>query len=148
MREAEALRTIAVASLTPDQSIDERYTGKRVRWAGAVHHMRVSDKRVCLTLIYALSGEYGQPHWTPEPTYQTFEACANGAYDPELVHEFTNLTIVGRISGKTYIGMGGGGSVGPVVEIEKLYRWSDCLAGDTSPVCKSGFLTPQTVAGD
>ena len=109
--------------------------------------MTRSDEGVCLTIVHAVSGKYGEPHWTPEPTYQTFDACTKGVYDPELVHEYTNVTIIGRITGKTYIGMGGGGSIGPVIQIEKLYRWSDCLAGDTSPVCKSGFLIPE-VAGE
>ncbi len=146
--EIETLRTISVAPLSPDQGIDDRNIGKRVRWAGAVQYMEASDKGVCLTILYALSGEHGEPRWTPEPTYQTFKACATGSYDPELVRESTNVTIVGKISGKTYIGMGGGGSPGPIVEVEKLFRWSDCVAGDTSPVCKYGFLSPKTVPGD
>jgi starvation-inducible outer membrane lipoprotein len=146
--EIETLRTIPVASLSPDQAIDERHIGKRIRWAGAVQYMAASEKGVCLTILYALGGDHGEPRWTNEPTYQTFNACTTGAYDRELVRESTNLTIVGKISGKTYIGMGGGGSTGPVVEIEKLFRWSDCLEGDTSPVCKFGFLSPKAVPGN
>ncbi len=148
MEEMEMLRDIAAAPLTPDQAVDKRHIGKRVRWAGGVHHIKRTDKGICLTILYARSGDYGGPHWTAKPTYQDFDACTAGTYDPELVHEYTNVTIVGRIAGTTYIGMGGGGSIGPVVEIEKLFRWSDCLAGDTSPVCKHGFLTPDMAADD
>ncbi|MGH6633236.1 hypothetical protein [Sphingopyxis sp.] len=57
----------------------------------------------------------------------------------------TNVTIIGEVTGKQYIGMGGGGSDGPTLSIQKLYRWPDCLAGDDSPVCKQGFLTAEPV---
>jgi hypothetical protein len=143
-----ALLAIPVAALTPDQALDERHVGQRVRWAGAVHHMTRTEAGVCLTMLFAASGEHGAPRWTPEPTYQSFKACTAGTYDPQLVHDSTNLTIVGRISGKAHIGMGGGGSEGPVIEIDKLFRWSDCLAGDDSPVCRYGLLTPRAVADD
>jgi len=148
LEEIEMLRAMAAAPLAPDQAVEEQHIGKRIRWAGGVHHITRSDKGVCLTILYALSGEYGEPRWTLDPTYQTFDACTAGSYDPDLVHDFTNVTIVGKIAGKTYIGMGGGGSVGPVVAIESLYRWSDCLAGDTSPGCRSGFLKPGAFPGD
>lgn len=147
-QDMDILRAAAVAPLSPDQGMEARQIGKRIRWAGAILYMTPSDKGVCLTLLYALSGERGEPHWTGEPTYQTFEACTTGAYDPTLVHDGSNVTIVGKITGKTYIGLGGGGSPGPVVEIEKLFRWSDCLAGDSSAVCRTGFVTPQAVTND
>ena len=147
-QEIEMLQKIAVVPLTPDQAVGERHIGKRVRWAGSVYHMSRSDDGACLTILYALSGDYAEPRWTLKPTYQSFEACTTGSYDPELVHDSTNVTIVGTIAGETYIGMGGGGSVGPVVTIEKLFRWSDCLAGDSSPGCKYGFLTPEAPADD
>ena len=147
-QEIEMLQRIAVVPLTPDRAVGERHIGKRVRWAGSVHHMSRSDNGACLTILYALSGDYGEPRWTLDPTYQSFEACATGSYDPELVQDSTNVTIVGTVSGETYIGMGGGGSVGPVIKIEKLFRWSDCLAGDSSPVCKYGYLTPEASADD
>lgn len=144
--ETETLRNISAAPLSPDQGVDERNIGKRIRWAGAVQYITESDKGVCLTILYALSGDHGEPRWTNEPTYQTFNACTAGSYDPALVQQSTNVTVVGSISGKTTIGMGGGGSTGPVVEIEKLFRWSDCLEGDTSAVCKYGFLSPKARA--
>ncbi|ATY31180.1 Slp family lipoprotein [Sphingomonas psychrotolerans] len=141
--ETETLRNIAAAPLSPDQGVKEHNFGKRIRWAGAVQHVAKSDKGVCLTILYALSGDLGEPRWTNDPTYQSFNACTAGSYDKELVHESTNVTIVGRISGKTFIGMGGGGTTGPLVEIEKLFRWSDCLKGDSSVGCKYGFLSPK-----
>ncbi|WP_447765491.1 Slp family lipoprotein [Sphingopyxis panaciterrae] len=148
VNELETLRAITAAPLAPDQAVEKQHIGKRIRWAGGVHHVTRSDKGVCLTILYALSGEYGEPRWTLDPTYQTFDACTAGSYDPVLVHDFTNVTIVGKIAGKTYIGMGGGGSVGPVIAIENLYLWSDCLADDTSPICKRGFLKPEALPGD
>ena len=148
VEDIETLRAVAGVPLSPDQALDKQHIGKRIRWAGAIHHMARSDDGVCLTILYALSGNYGEPRWTLDPTYQTFEACTAGTYDPDLVHDLTNVTIVGKISGATYIGMGGGGSEGPAVAIEKLYRWSDCLAGDVSPVCKTGFLNPAPLAGE
>lgn len=148
LAEMEVLRAMSAARLSPDQAVDAQNLGKRVRWAGAVHHVAATDKGVCLTIIYALSGDSGEPRWMPDATNQTFNACTTGSYDPELVHDLTNVTIVGRVTGTTYIGMGGGGSTGPVVEIEKLFRWSDCLAGDTSPVCTYGFLSPRAGVHD
>jgi hypothetical protein len=140
--EIEALIRAEVAPLTPDEALDERHVGQRVRWAGGVYSV---DGR-CLTINFARTGDYGEPRWTPEPTYQSFVACGAGPYDPELVHDYTNVTIIGVVTGKQYIGMGGGGSDGPSIEIERLYRWSDCLAGDDSPVCKTGFLTADPIA--
>ena len=141
--EMEALKLAEVTPLTPDEALDERHVGKRVRWAGGVYS--VSGR--CLTINFARSGEYGEPSWTPEPTYQSFVACGDGTYDPDLVHDHSNVTIIGVVTGKQYIGMGGGGSDGPSIRIERLYRWSDCLAGDDSPVCKRGFLTADPVEG-
>jgi starvation-inducible outer membrane lipoprotein len=140
--ELEILMTTPGAALTPDEAIDAKQIGQRIRWAGGVYSISPGEQGVCLTVLYARSGEYGEPHWTPDPTYQTFVACTDGTFDPELVQAHTNVTIIGTVTGKRYIGMGGGGSEGPVVTIERLYRWSDCLSGDDSPVCRQGFLEP------
>lgn len=142
----DMLKAAKGAPLTPDDALDAKQIGQRIRWAGGVYSIGPSEQGVCLTILYAQSGEYGEPHWTPEPTYQDFVACTEGSYDPELVHDYTNVTIVGTITGKRYIGMGGGGSEGPVVTIERLYRWSDCLAGDDSAVCRHGFLDTEPIA--
>ena len=140
----EVLRTILVAQLSPDQVVEVRNLGQRIRWAGAVMRIAPTDQGVCLTIMYAQSGEDGFPLWTNRPTYQSFEACAPGAYDPTLLREHTNVTIVGRTTGVTQKDLRGGGRTGPVVQIERLFRWSDCLAGDPSPECKIGFIDPQT----
>lgn len=142
LQEIEVLRAAEVVALTPDDALEEGHIGKRVRWAGGVYGIDGG----CLTINFARSGDYGEPRWTPEPTYQAFVACGSGTYDAELVHAYTNVTIIGRITGQRYIGMGGGGADGPTISIEKLYRWSDCLAGDDSPVCKQGFLVAKPVA--
>lgn len=143
-RELEALKTADAAALTPDEALDPRHVGKRVRWAGAVY--TISGR--CLTINYARSGDYGEPHWTREPTYQSFVACGQGVYDADLVRPYTNVTIIGRITGRQFIGMGGSGSDGPAISVEKLYRWSDCLAGDDSPTCRQGFLPARPAAED
>lgn len=140
----EVLRAVLVAQLSPDQVVGERNVGQRIRWAGAVMRVAATDQGVCLTILYAQSGEDGFPLWTNRPTYQNFEACSASAYDPTLLREHTNVTIVARTTGVTHKDLGGGGRTGPVVQIERLFRWSDCLAGDPSPECKIGFLTPQT----
>lgn len=137
-----ALKKIRVKPLTPDQGMRDGSNGKRVRWAGAVHHI---DGK-CLTIMYARSNDYGGPEWQPTPTYQTFVACGAGNYDPALIAPFANVTILGRITGKRSIGLGGGHIMGPVLEIDRMFRWSDCLAGDQHPTCKTGFVTPQTEA--
>lgn len=144
VQDIEILKTVETAPLTPDEALEERHIGKRVRWAGGIYGINGR----CLTINFARSGDFGEPHWTPEPTYQSFVACGAGSYDAELVHPYTNVTIIGRITGKQYIGMGGGGSDGPAIAIERLYRWSDCLAGDNSPVCRQGFLTAEPIPAD
>ena len=140
----EVLRTISVAQLSPDQVVEERNLGQRIRWAGAVMRIAPTDQGVCLTILYAQSGDDGFPLWTNRPSYQSFEACAPGAYDPTLLREHTNVTIVGRATGLPDKDSGGGGRIGYVIQIERLFRWSDCLAGDPSPECKIGFIDPQT----
>ena len=144
VRELEELKAAEVTGLTPDAAMDAQHIGARVRWAGGVYAI---DGR-CLTINFAHSGDYGEPRWTPEPTYQSFVACGDGVYDPDLVHLYTNVTVIGRVAGKRYIGMGGGGSDGALVDLERLYRWSDCLAGDDSPVCRQGFLTAAPILGE
>jgi starvation-inducible outer membrane lipoprotein len=134
--------------LTPEQGADARNLGARIRWAGAIQQIDRADKRACLTVLYAQSDDDGAPRWTNDPTYQSFQACSVGAYDPALISEFTNITVVGRISGKASLGSGGSSGSGPVVQIEKLFRWSDCLEGDTTPVCKAGFIDPQPAPAD
>ena len=140
----EVLRTVSVAQLSSNQVVGERNVGQRIRWAGAVMRMAATDQGVCLTILYAQSGEDGFPLWTNRPTHQNFEACSASAYDSALLGEHTNVTIVGRITGVTQKDSGSGSRTGPVVEIERLFRWSDCLAGDPSPECKIGFLDPET----
>jgi starvation-inducible outer membrane lipoprotein len=143
--EMAALKAISVAPLTPDRALDAGQAGKRIRWAGGVQQIATTERGVCLTVLYATAGDAGEPRWSQEASPQTFRACANGTYDPKWVAEFTNITIIGRITGKTSIGMGGGTETIPGIEIEKLFRWSDCLSGDTSPVCRIGFVTPMAV---
>lgn len=142
----EVLRTVLISRLSPGQVVGEQTVGQRIRWAGAVMRIATTDRGVCLTILYAESGEDGFPLWTNRPTYQNFEACSPSAYDPTLIREHTNVTIVGRTTGMTHKDSDGGGRTGPVVQIERLFRWSDCLAGDPSPECKIGFIDPHTTS--
>lgn len=135
----ERLKALSVSAFSPAQGVEDQNLGARVRWAGAVHHLAETNGGVCLTVLYAGSDEGGAPRWTNEGIHQSFVACTGGACDPALISEFTNVTVVGRISGRTSVGAGGG----PVVQIEQLFRWSDCLEGDASLECKYGFISPQ-----
>lgn len=144
----EKLKALSVSSLSPEQGVEDRNLGARVRWAGAIQQVAPTNGGVCLTVLYARSGEGGAPRWTNGESSQNFVACTGGTYDPALISEFTNITVVGRLSGQTSIGAGGGSSNGPVVQIEQLFRWSDCLEGDSSPECKYGFISPQADHAD
>ncbi|WP_420137984.1 Slp family lipoprotein [Sphingomonas sp.] len=139
-----ALRAAAAAPLTPDQALQGRARGQRIRWAGTVHHIAPSDSGVCLTLSYLPSDADGAPRWADgaNAAPQAFRACTAGRYDPALVGNATSVTILGRIVGTGDIGMGGERSPGPIVAIERLFRWSDCLSGDTDPLCRRGFVAP------
>lgn len=139
----EKLSTLSVSSLSLSQGVEGQNIGARVRWGGAIQHLAATNGGVCLTVLYARSGEAGGLRWTNEGPPQSFVACTRGTYDPALIGEFTNITVVGRISGRTSMGAGGGSGNGPVVQIEHLFRWSDCLEGDASPECKYGFISPQ-----
>lgn len=146
--DGDALIAMEVADLSPKEAMDEQHLDARIRWAGAIHYIGGTERGDCLTILYARIGAHGGPHWTQTPTYQNFVACGVGRYDPDLVHEFSNITIIGRVTGKRRIGLGGGYADGPEVEIEHLFRWSDCLVGDESPVCYSGFLKPRADNSD
>jgi starvation-inducible outer membrane lipoprotein len=139
----ETLKALSVASLSPAQGVEDRNLGARVRWVGGVQHLATTNEGVCLTVLYADNDDGGAPRWTAEAPRQSFVACTDGAYDPTLISEFTNVTVVGRISGRSSISFGGGSSSGPVVQIERLFRWSDCLEGDESTACRYGFISPQ-----
>lgn len=141
--ELDLLMRASVTALDPQQGIEQQSIGKRVRWAGAVLRTDQTERGTCLTVLYARSNEYGGPGWSNDSTGQVFEACVEGAYDTSLVREHTNITLIGRISGNTRIGLGGGHRTGAVIQIDRLFRWSDCLAGDPSPECRVGFLSPQ-----
>lgn len=101
-----------------------------------------------MTILYAREEENGGPEWSKAATDQVFRACAVGTYDPALVHSLANVTIVGTITGETQIGMGGGDMTGPIIQIESLFRWSDCLQGDKSAECYSGLLNPQAIGSE
>jgi len=139
----EKLDAISVSSLSLAQGVEDHNLGARVRWAGGIQHRAATNGGVCLTVLYASSGEGGAPQWNNDGNPQSFVACTEGTYDPVLINEFTNVTVVGRISGRTSTGAGAGSSNGPVLQIEQLFRWSDCLEGDSSPECKYGFISPQ-----
>ncbi len=145
--ELAALHTMAGTPIDPDQAIDARHVDARVRWAGAVLQHVPSERSVCLTMLHARSNDNGMPDWGADPTGHLFRAYASGSYDPNIVAEHTNLTIVGTVTGKVRIGLGGETRVVPMVQIERLYRWSDCLSDDASPICRSGFLAPAPATG-
>ena len=71
---------------------------------------------------------------------QTFVACGPGTYDQALVAQFSLVSFEGRVTGEQVVL----GRPVPVIEIEALYRHSDCVQGvEKEPACYSGYLQPE-----
>ena len=140
----EALAAVSVSTLEPERGLDDTNVGQRVRWAGPIQNGAASGKGVCLTILYVPSDEHGVPRWNAATTGERFTACSTAAYDPDLVGPTAFVTVVGRIERWN----GDEAPAGPVIQIEKLFRWSDCLQGDTDPACRSGFIEPGPIRRD
>jgi hypothetical protein len=125
--------------LSPAQALTPRAQGTRVHWRGGVSAIEAQEgDRQCFTLLYATSDERGMLQWPRDE--QQFIACGAGYYDRDLVAQFTLLTLDGRVTGQRMFL----GKPVPVIEIDALYRHSDCLQGsEKSPECYSGLLQPR-----
>lgn len=125
-------------SLTPEQAIGPEAAGSRVCWGGGLNKMtELESGRDCMTMLYSdASSEQGM-RWPQQASY--FMACGPGRYDRKLFEQFMMATVSGKVVGRAeFIGL-----TIPVIEIDAVYRLSDCLQGDTAPQCVHGYQQPQ-----
>lgn len=132
-------------SLTRAQALSPEAVGARVLWYGGVASVQARDDgRDCFTLRYGRTDEQGRLQWPRDArALHPVVACGPGRYPRRLVEPFTVLRVQGRVVGQAVVW----GVAAPVLEIESVYRQSDCLDGETDfvahPTCRSGLLTPQ-----
>ena len=125
-------------SLTPEQAIGPEAVGSRVCWGGGLNKITALESgRDCLTMLYGDPGAEQGWLWPKQASY--FIACGPGHYDRKLFEQFTMATVSGKVVGRAeFIGL-----TIPVIEIDAVYRLSDCLQGDTAPQCVHGYQQPQ-----
>lgn len=129
-----------VADLSPAQALAPEAQGARVRWSGGINAIESrKGARQCFTLLHATFDAQGVLQWPRDA--QHFVACGPGRYDRELVAQFTLVSLEGRVSGQQVLL----DKPVPVMEIDALYRHSDCVQGsEKSPECYAGYLRPQS----
>lgn len=134
---AAASRPQAV-DLSPAQALSSQALGARVRWSGGINAIDAREGgRQCFTMLHATFDARGVLQWPRDA--QQFVACGAGGYDRNLVAPYTLLSLEGRVTGQDVLL----GKPVPVIEIETLYRHSDCVQGsEQSPECYSGYLQP------
>lgn len=110
-----------------------------MRWSGGINAIDArEDGRQCFTLLHATFDAKDVLQWSRDA--QNFVACGAGHYDRDLVAQFTLVSFEGHVTGQQILL----GKPVPVMEIETLYRHSDCVQGsEKSPECYSGYLRPQ-----
>lgn len=128
-----------VSELKPSEALGTQAQGRKVRWSGGVNSISPEgDGRQCFRMLVANFSPGGNLDWPREPSY--FYACGRGTYDPQLVAQFSLLTIEGRVDGQKLAW----GTLLPVLEIERLYRHTDCVQGEEeAPGCYAGYLMPR-----
>jgi hypothetical protein len=128
-----------VVDLSPAQALAPRAQGARVRWSGGINAIDArEDGRQCFTLLHATFDPQGVLQWPRDA--QNFVACGPGYYDRDLVAQFTLVSFEGHVTGQRVLL----DKPVAVMEIEALYRHSDCVQGsEKSPECYSGYLRPQ-----
>lgn len=127
------------ANISPAQALAPQAQGQRVKWTGGINAIDTREPgRQCFTLLHATSDAQGVLQWPRDE--QQFVACGAGYYDSKLVTQFTLASFEGRVAGQQTVL----NKPVPVIEIEALYRFSDCTQGsENSPECYSGYLQPQ-----
>lgn len=125
-------------SLTPEQATGPEAVGSRVCWGGGLNKITALESgRDCMTMLYGDPGAEQGWLWPKQASY--FIACGPGHYDRKLFEQFTMATVSGKVVGRAeFIGL-----TIPVIEIDAVYRLSDCLQGDTAPQCVHGYQQPQ-----
>ena len=125
-------------SMTPAQALQAGALNARVCWAGGLRTIEsVSEQRDCMVLLHAEFSEQGFLSWPREANF--FKACGAGTYDRQLLQPFTLVWVSAKVTGQAEFV----GTQIPVIEIDALYRGSDCLQGDTAPQCVHSYLQPQ-----
>lgn len=126
-------------TLSPAQALTPQAQGKRVHWSGGINAIEAQEgARQCFTLLHATFDAQNVLQWPRDE--QQFIACGAGDYDRDLVALYTLVSFDGRVAGQRMFL----GKPVPVIEIEALYRHSDCVQGsEKSPECYSGLLQPQ-----
>lgn len=130
--EAEAV------DLSPAQALTPQAQGVRVRWSGGINTVDADGAgRQCFTLLHATFDAQHVLQWPRNA--QRFVACGHAYDDQNLVAPFTLVSIDGHVAGQERLQ----GETVPRLEIDALYRHSDCLQGDEKlPECHSGFVAP------
>jgi len=125
--------------LSPAQALTPQAQGKRIHWSGGINAITPEEgSRQCFTLLHATFDAQGVLQWPRDG--QEFIACGAGYYDRDLVAQYTLVSFDGRVAGQRMLL----GKPVPVIEIEALYRHSDCVQGDEKiPACYSGLLQPR-----
>lgn len=128
-----------IVDISPAQALTSPTLGVRVRWSGGINAIEARDGgRQCFTLLHATFDAQRVLQWPRDA--QEFVACGPGDYDPKLVAQFGLLSIDGHLVGSQLIR----GKAVPVIEIDALYRHSDCVQGsEKSPECYAGYLRPE-----
>ena len=122
--------------INPPQALQGSALGARVCWGGGLRTLQaVSAERDCMVLLQA-ERKGGYLSWPREAAF--FKACGRGTYDRQLLQPFTLVWISGKVMGQAEFA----GTPIPVIEIDALYRSSDCLEGDTAPQCVHSYLQP------
>ncbi len=125
--------------LSPTQALTPQAQGQRIHWSGGINAIEAQEgARQCFTLLHATFDAQNVLQWPRDE--QQFIACGAGDYDRDLVALYTLVSFDGRVAGQRMIL----GKPVPVIEIEALYRHSDCVQGDEKiPACYSGLLQPR-----
>jgi|CXWL01.2.fsa_nt_gi hypothetical protein len=125
-------------TLSPAQALASGTQGARVRWSGGINAIDAQEGgRQCFTLLHATFDALGVLQWPGDA--QQFIACGAGPYDRALVSQFSLVTFDGRVAGQQVLA----GKPVPVIEIDALFRHSDCVQGSEKiPECYAGYLQP------
>lgn len=123
--------------MNPRQALQAGALNARVCWAGGLRTIAaVGEQRDCMVLLLAGFSEQGFLSWPREASF--FKACGAGPYDRQLLQPFTLVWVSAKVTGQAEFA----GTQIPVIEIDALYRGSDCQQGDTAPQCVHSYLQP------